>query len=146
MMMRAGLFDEQPRARELVWIMLAQRAARGLGSLYAQANIFTLQEARDFHVAWTPRGWMREDLDLLGFEQLLYLRQPGYGSCYLTGKYLLEQLLGEVGQSKGEDFVLKDFFAELDEVGLIPVSLIRWQMTGRDDQVRELLAEPPPVN
>lgn len=146
MTLRAGLYDEQPRARELVWIMLAQRAARGLGSLYAQANIFTLQQARDFHVAWTPRGWMREDLDLLGFEQLLYLRQPGYGSCYLTGKYLLEQLLGEIGQRDGEDFVLADFFAELDEVGLIPVSLIRWQMTGRDDQVRELLADPLPVH
>ncbi|MBP7419286.1 MAG: hypothetical protein KA911_11825, partial [Xanthomonadales bacterium] len=80
MMMHAGLYDAQPRAREIVWIMLAQRAARGLGSLYAHANEFTLKQAKDFHVAWTPRGWMREDLDLLGFEQLLYLRQPGYGT------------------------------------------------------------------
>ncbi|MGA9572703.1 MAG: DUF885 family protein, partial [Lysobacterales bacterium] len=44
MMMHAGLYADNPRARELVWIMLAARAARGLGSLYAQANIFTLKE------------------------------------------------------------------------------------------------------
>lgn len=140
--MRAGLYDDNPRARELVWIMLAQRAARGLGSLYAQANRFTLQEARDFHVAWTPRGWMREDLDLLGFEQLLYLRQPGYGTSYITGKYLMERLMAERGQQQGEDFELKSFFAEVDEAGVIPVSLIRWQLTGRDDEIRDLMAQP----
>jgi hypothetical protein len=137
--MHAGLYEENPRAREVVWIMLAQRAARGLGSLYAHANIFTMQQARDFHVARTPRGWMRDDLDLLGFEQLLYMRQPGYGSSYVTGKYLLERLLGQMGsQSKG-GIVLSDFFSQMDEQGVIPVSLIHWQLTGDGSQVPGLV-------
>ena len=130
MMMHAGLYDNNPRAREIVWIMLAQRAARGLGSLYAHANQFSLQEARNYHVKWTPNGWMREDLDLLGFEQLLYLRQPGYGSSYITGKYLIEQLITERSKQLGDAFNLKQFFAELDATGVIPVSLIRWELTG----------------
>lgn len=33
--MHAGLWDDNPRSKELVWIMLAQRCARGLASLYA---------------------------------------------------------------------------------------------------------------
>jgi uncharacterized protein (DUF885 family) len=131
MMLHAGLYDDQPRAREIVWIMLAQRAARGLGSLYAHANEFTMKEAADFHVKWTPRGWMRPDLDLLGFEQQLYLRQPGYGTSYITGKYLLEQLLQERSQQLGDNFSLYDWFAQVDAAGLIPVSLIRWEMTGK---------------
>ena len=139
MMMHAGLYDDNPRAREVVWIMLAQRAARGLGSLYAQSNIFTLQEARDFHVARTPRGWMREDLDLLGFEQLLYLRQPGYGTSYITGKYLIERLLAEMGRQSEEDIILSDFFGQVDQQGVIPVSLIHWQLTGDGEQVRSLM-------
>jgi len=139
MVMHAGLFDDNPRSRELVYIMLAQRAARGLGSLYAHANEFTMKEARDFHVAWTPRGWMREDLDLLGFEQQLYLRQPGYGTSYVTGKYLIERLLAERGRQLGEDFKLRDFFAEIDAAGVIPVSLLRWQLTGKDDEIRALM-------
>jgi len=139
MMMQAGLYDDNPRARELVWIMLAQRAARGLGSLFAQANIFTLQEARDFHVAHTPRGWMREDLDLLGFEQLLYLRQPGYGSSYVTGKYLIERMLAELGRQSEETIILSDFFGRVDQQGVIPVSLIHWQLTGDGAQVRSLM-------
>ena len=140
MMMHAGLYDAQPRAREIVWIMLAQRAARGLGSLYAHANEFTLKQAKDSHVAWTPRGWMREDLDLLGFEQLLYLRQPGYGTSYVVGKYQVERLLMERARQQGTDFNMRGFFAEVDAAGLIPVSLIRWQLTGEDDELQALLA------
>jgi hypothetical protein len=131
MTMHAGLYDHNPRARELQWIMLAQRAARGLGALYAQANEFTMKQAADFHVAWTPRGWMSPTLDLLGFEQHLYLRQPGYGTIYITGKYLIEQLWLDRSKQLGEDFRSSSMFAEFNETGLIPVSLIRWQLTGQ---------------
>jgi hypothetical protein len=134
-MLHAGLFDDSPRKRELVWVMLAQRAARGLASLLAQANEIDLQEAKDFQVRWTPRGWMREDLDLLGFEQQLYLRQPGYGTCYITGKHLLEDLMRERARQLGDAFTLKRWFEEVDGAGLIPVSLIRWQLTGQDGGV-----------
>ncbi len=129
-MLHAGLYDDNPRAKEIVWIMLAQRAARGLASLYAQANEFDLKQAKDFQVQWTPRGWMRPDLDLLGFEQQLYLRQPGYGSSYVTGKYLLEDLIRVRGKQLGDTFSMKRFFDEVNSAGMIPVSLIRWQLTG----------------
>ncbi len=137
-MLHAGLFDDQPRAREIVWIMLAQRAARGLASLYAQANLFDLQQAKAFQVKWTPRGWMRPDLDLLGFEQQLYLRQPGYGTSYVTGKHLLEDLMRVRADQLGKGFTVKRFFDEVNGAGMIPVSLIRWQLTGsrREDVLR----------
>lgn len=83
---------------------------------------------------------MREDLDLLGFEQLLYLRQPAYGTSYVTGKYMIERLLKEVAHERGEQFSLRGFFGDLDEAGMIPVSLIRWQMTGRDDEIRSMMS------
>ncbi len=135
MMLHAGYYDDNPRAREIVWIMLAQRAARGLGSLHAQANEFTMKEAADFHVEWTPRGWMRPDLDLLGFEQHLYLRQPGYGTSYVTGKYLLDELVKDRSKQLGDAFSTRRFFSELNAAGVIPVSLIRWQLTGKGDEI-----------
>jgi uncharacterized protein (DUF885 family) len=138
MMLHAGLYDDNPRAREVVWSMLAARAARGLASLYAQSNDFTMKQAADFHVEWTPRGWMRPDLDLLGFEQQLYLRQPGYGTSYITGKYLLEQLLAERSQQLGDAFTLSRYFTEVNAAGLIPVAMIRWEMTGRDDEIKAM--------
>ncbi len=133
MFMDAGLYDDDPRVREIVYIMIAQRAARGLGSLYAHANELTMEEAGGIHSEYTPRGWMKTEKDLLIFEQHLYLRQPGYGTSYITGKYLLEQVMADYARIKElrkEPFVLKDFFDELNANGNIPVSLSNWQMTG----------------
>ncbi len=134
-MLHAGLYDDNPRAKEIVWIMLAQRAARGLASLYAQANEFDLKQAKDFQVQWTPRGWMRPDLDLLGFEQQLYLRQPGYGTSYVTGKCLLDDLIRERSKQLGGTFSMRRFFDEVNSAGMIPVSLIRWQLTGEKEEL-----------
>lgn len=133
MFMDAGLYDDQPRSREIVYIMIAQRAARGLGSLYAQANIMTSEEAGYIHSEYTPRGWMKTEKDLLLFEQQLYLRQPGYGTSYITGKYLLENTLAEYArmkESKNEPFEMRAFFDQLNAVGNIPITLGRWEMTG----------------
>ena len=146
MFLHAGLYDDSPRSREIVWILLAERAARGLGSLYAHANERTMAEAGTLHVDWTPRGWMRTEPELLRFEQHLYLRQPGYGTSYVTGKYLLERLLAACGrqaEQRGEDFVLRDFFAEFNAAGSIPMSLIHWQMTGDGAEVEAMRTGAP---
>lgn len=139
MFMHAGLYDDTPRVREIVWIMMAQRAARGLGSLYAHANELTMKEAGQIHMDYTPRGWMKTEEKLLLFEQHLYLRQPGYGTSYITGKYLLERTLAEYGkvrEEQDEKFSLKAFFDELNSIGNIPIALGRWQMTGQDDDIK----------
>jgi|TARA_B110000438_G_scaffold303095_1_gene363120 hypothetical protein len=133
MFMHAGLYEDSPRSKEIIWIMIAQRAARGLGSLYAHANIMNMEEAGAVHVKWTPRGWMKREPHLLKFEQHLYLRQPGYGTCYITGKYLIERLMTESAQqleAEGKAFVLKDFLRKFNDAGNIPVELVRWEITG----------------
>lgn len=143
MFMQAGLYEESPRSRELVWIMLAQRAARGLGSLKAHANEMTMAEAGTVHVEWTPRGWMSNEPELLKFEQHLYLRQPGYGTSYVTGKYLLERLLAKRTQqmeAEGRDYSLAMFFTELRDAGSVPISLVHWQLTGDDSDIRKILS------
>ena len=136
-MMQAGLYDVSPRSRELVWTMLAARAARGLGNLYAHSNELTMAQAADMHVNWTPRGWMRRD-PLLGFEQHLYLRQPGYGASYVTGGRLMEETMAERARQLGDQFTIKRFFDEVNGVGMIPVSMVYWELTGDDRMVREL--------
>ncbi len=135
MMMHAGLFDERPRARELIWILLAQRAARALGGLHMHSNAWTMAQAISFASKWTPRGWLAEDGDLVRFEQHLYLQQPMYGSSYIIGKIQIEQLLAERSRQLGEAFTLKRFMDELNAVGVIPVSLIRWELTGEADEI-----------
>ena len=134
MFMQLGLYEDSPRSKEIVWIMLAQRAARGLGSLYAHANMMTMEEAGKVHVKWTPRGWMEREPHLLRFEQHLYLRQPGYGTCYITGKYLIERLItvrSKNLEKQGKEFNIKEFLKEYNDAGNIPVDLIQTEMTGQ---------------
>lgn len=131
LMMHVGLYDDNPRARELVWIMLANRAARGLASLYVQANQFTLEQAGEFQAEWTPRGWAKSNDSLTVFEQLLYLRQPGYGSCYITGKMLVDELITAYAHQQdlaGKPFVLRDFMDRFNNEGMIPIFPLESEM------------------
>ena len=129
--MQAGLYDDRPRSREIVWIMLANRAARGLASLHVQANDMTLAEAGRFHAEWTPRHWSDANSPLVGFEQLLYLRQPGYGPSYILGKLQLDDLLALAAHQadrEGRPFVLKDAWARIMSAGILPPALIKAEL------------------
>ncbi|MEE4246388.1 MAG: hypothetical protein V2I33_13345 [Kangiellaceae bacterium] len=148
-LMHAGLYDDSPRSRELVWIMLAQRAARGLGSLYAHANDMTMEQAGNIHMEWTPRGWMKTEPELLIFEQHLYLRQPGYGTSYVTGKALLDrslQAFAKQYEAVNQRFVLKDFFDQLSAIGCIPMALSHWQLTGDGSEVKAIFDNYQPLD
>ncbi|MCA4895264.1 MAG: hypothetical protein ING84_09700 [Cytophagales bacterium] len=142
MFMQSGLYNDDPRVKEIVYIMIAQRAARGLGSLYAHANELTMEAAGKIHADYTPRGWMKTEKELLIFEQHLYMRQPGYGSSYITGKYLLEGAMAEFArqkESQQQPFHVKDFFDQLNAIGSIPTSLGHWEMTGDKSQVEKAM-------
>lgn len=131
--MDAGLYEDSPRSREIVYIMIAQRAARGLGSLYAHANEMTMEEAGGIHSEYTPRGWMKTEKELLIFEQHLYLRQPGYGTSYITGKHLVKNALAEFAKTKeatGQPFEIKEFFDRMNAIGSVPTALGHWELTG----------------
>ena len=130
MMMQAGMFDTKPRSRELIYILLAERAARALGDLRMHANQMTLEEASAYASKYTPRNWLRMDGKLVRGEQHLYLQQPGYGTSYVIGKIQIEELLAEVTRQRGAAFSMREFMDTFTAAGLIPASLLAWEMTG----------------
>ena len=130
LMLQAGMFDARPRSRELIYVLLAERAARALGDLRMHANEFTLEEAARFASANTPRGWLRLDANTVRDEQHLYLQQPAYGTSYITGKIQVEELLAERRRQLGDRFAMKQFMDDFNAAGLIPASLLRWELTG----------------
>ncbi len=137
MFMHLGLLEGSPRSRELTWIMLAQRAARAISGLNLHGGEFDMEEAVGYAMEWTPRGWLTEGALVRG-EQSLYLRQPGYGTSYVVGKLQIEELLAEVAIQDGDDFSVKDFFDRFYASGVIPITLVRWEMTGEKDPVLDL--------
>jgi hypothetical protein len=130
LMLQAGMFDARPRSRELIYVLLGQRAARALGDLRMHANQMTLEQAATFAAANTPRGWLRLDANTVRSEQHLYLQQPAYGPSYIIGKIQVEGMLTARRRQLGDAFTLKRFMDEFNAVGLIPASLVHWELTG----------------
>ncbi len=137
MFLHLGLLAGSPRSRELTWIMLAQRAARALSGLRLHSGEFDMEEAVAHAMRWTPRGWLTEG-ELVRGEQHLYLRQPGYGTSYVVGKLQIEELLAEAALLDGPDFSVKGFFDRFYGAGVIPITLVRWELTGQKDPVLDL--------
>ena len=137
MLTQAGFLTDRPKTREINYILQAKRAARVLPELKMQANEWTFKEALASLTGRTPY-WMKSDDGIAMFDLELYLRQPGYGIGYYIGKVELEALIAEVGAAEGRDFNIGRFHDRFLEVGRIPISLIRWELTGKDDQVRTM--------
>jgi hypothetical protein len=145
LMMQAGMLDARPRSRELVYILLAERAARALGDLHMHSNESTLEQAAAFASESTPRGWLSLKGGLVRDEQFLYLQQPAYGTSYLIGKIEFEKLLAERRRQQGEAFRMRAFMDEFDAAGLVPMAMLRWELEDRmPDDVRRMLAPGRP--
>ena len=143
MMMAAGMFDRSPRSRELIYILVAERAARALGDLRMHSNEYTLEQAAAFTSANTPRGWLSLQGNLVRSEQHLYLQQPGYGISYVIGKVESEKTMQAVQRRLGETFTIRKFMDDFLAAGQIPISLLRWEVTGElTPDLRKMLARP----
>jgi hypothetical protein len=134
-MMNAGVIDDLPRVRELVYAFGIFRAARVPADVWLQLNEMNVQEVVDWWMERVP--WLDEDVARVDAE--IYLRRPpGYGLGYMIGMVQMQELLADRKRQLGGDFVLKDFHDSFLATGRLPLSLIRWEMTGLDDEVREL--------
>ena len=138
MMLGAGLFDKNPRARELVLNLLAFRAIRAIADLKLHSREWTVEDAIQYAVKTTPYGWVLPDGATIWGDMSIYLSQPGYGTSYVVGKIQVDKLLADYSRMKGYDAGLKPFLDELFAKGLIPQSLLRWEMTGLDDEMKIL--------
>jgi len=134
MIQQLGFLQDRPKAREINYILQAKRAARVKPELMMQANAWTYNEALTSLTTRTPY-WMGPDDAIARFDLELYLRQPGYGIGYYMGKVELEKLFAEVAAAQGRDFDIKQFHDDFLAIGRIPIALIRWEMTGRDDEI-----------
>jgi hypothetical protein len=133
--MNVGLLDDMPRVRELIYIFGIFRAARVPADVWLQLNEMTVDEVVAWWIERTP--WLEESVARVDAE--IYLRRPpGYGLGYAIGMLQMQQLLADRKRQLGDDFNLKEFHDTFMAAGRLPISLIRWEMTGLDDEVRDL--------
>ena len=137
LLMQAGVLDARPRkGREMEYLMNASHMSLAVPDMKMHANEINLTEARNLCAEIMPRGWSRPDERMVWFEMQSNLRNPGgFHSNVVTGKAYFMKLFREQAQALGDDFVIRDFVDEFLSSGTIPMSLIRWEMTGNSDDV-----------
>lgn len=136
-LIQAGLVKDSPRVRELFYAALIKRGSRFFAEIAMHTGQMTVDEANTYMMDWVP--FMEENLgryDLVG-----YLRRPGLGSMYLLGKTQIEQLISERAFQLGDEFDLGEFHDDFLSRGIIPITLIRWEMAGLDDSARAVWAD-----
>lgn len=138
--LEAGLLDDRPRVRELIYVFGIFRAARVPADVWLQQNEMTVEEVVEWWIARVP--WLDEHVARVDAE--IYLRRPpGYGLGYAIGMLQMQKLLADRKRQLGDGFDLKTFHDDFMAAGRLPISLIRWEMTGLDDEVGKLWSRRP---
>ena len=118
------------------YLMNASHMSLAIPDMKMHANEIDLTEARHLCAEIMPRGWSHPDERMVWFEMQSNQRNPGgFHSNVVTGKAYFMKLFREQAQAQGDDFVIRDFVDEFLSSGTIPMSLIRWEMTGNSGDV-----------
>jgi hypothetical protein len=137
MMMQAGLYDDSPRSRELIWEMSRLRAARVTVDVKLALGDLPLDQAAAYLAQRGPMDSRSAHDEAAGFSV-----SPGQAMTYQVGKLQIEALLAESRLLQGEAFSLRHFHDTLWLNGNVPLALQRWEMLGLDDEVRALDTGP----
>ncbi len=136
--LHSGIYEDRPRGEEVNLIAKAFRAVRGLADLKMHNNEFDLADALQFCYEETPYNWMIDGGHEVWFEMKTTLRAPGWHMGMVLGKIQMMSLIEDAAKVRGDDFVLGEFVDDFRALGMIPMSLVRWEMTGLTDEIEKL--------
>jgi uncharacterized protein (DUF885 family) len=129
MMLHAGLFDDSPRTREIIWNFMRLRALRVEVDVKLALGEFTMDQAADYLKDTVPM-----DSETAHAEAAMFASTPGQAISYQIGKLLIYDFLASAQRQKGEAFSLRAFHDSLWQNGNVPITLQRWEYLGlRDD-------------
>jgi len=137
-MLQLGFLDDVPRTKELYYIFQAARGVRDPAEANLHLNKWTIDQAVQYMMDKVP--YM--DADVARIDAAAYLRKPSGGLSYQMGKMQMFKLVGDREHQLGEKFNLREFNDAFFASGMIPISLIRWEITGLDDEVKEFWKVP----
>ena len=133
-------FIQGPRVREWMYSLHIMRAERVYSAVRFADGTMTPAALADHMMKSTP--WMEPHV-ARKHEVWRKFTDPAQVLTYQVGKTQIYKLLAEQRRDRGESFDLRAFHDRLLATGQIPISLARWEMTGRDDEVRHLWNHEP---
>jgi uncharacterized protein (DUF885 family) len=137
MLMRQGLYDDDPAARRQVLHLMRHRATRVGVDVALATGAMTLPEA----IAYFRKNAGIDEATARG-EATRFAMDPGQAIDYLVGKTQIEALVGLASDAPGPALPLRAFHDRLLSYGTVPFSTIRYEWFGDDAWLGQGVLEP----
>ncbi len=130
MMLHAGLFDDSPHTREIIWNFMRLRALRVEVDVKLALGEFTIDQAAEYLQNTVPM-----DSATAHGEAAAFATTPGQAISYEIGKLQIYDFLANAQRQKKDTFSLRAFHDFLWQNGNVPIALQRWEYLGLKDEV-----------
>jgi uncharacterized protein (DUF885 family) len=125
-MLQAGLFDDSPHTREIIYNFMRLRALRVEVDVKLALGEFTLDQAAKYLREKVPM-----DENTARQEAIAFSTGPGQAITYQIGKLQIMKFLAEARMQQGEKFNLRTFHDFVWKNGNVPIALQQWEYLGR---------------
>jgi uncharacterized protein (DUF885 family) len=133
MLLQAGLFDDSPRTREIIYNFARLRALRVEVDVRLALGEFSIAQAAEYLKNTVPM-----DAHTARGEAAFFASGPGQAISYQIGKLEIEKFLAEAHRRQGAQFDLRAFHDFLWRNGNVPIALQRWEYLGLKDELEIL--------
>lgn len=133
MMLDAGLYDDSPRSREIIYNFARLRALRVEVDVKLALGQFTITQAAEYLARTVPMDRRTAEGEAADFATA-----PGLGIAYEIGKLQIERMLADRRLEQGSKFTLREFHDYVWSNGNVPLSLQRWELLNLDDDIKRV--------
>jgi uncharacterized protein (DUF885 family) len=122
MMLQAGLFDDSPHTREIIYNFMRLRALRVEVDVKLALGEFTLEQAAQYLHEKVPM-----DEQTARQEAIAFSTNPGGAMTYQIGKLQILKFLADARMQEGDKFNLRAFHDFVWRNGNVPIALQEWE-------------------
>ncbi|MGH9346804.1 MAG: DUF885 family protein [Vicinamibacterales bacterium] len=127
-----------PRTRELVYVNMVIRAERiTLGLKMMEGDMSATEGYEAFRRVVPTVGKAPGIVPEIAMREVYGILTRGLDHCQ-TGKLQIYKILGDRKMQLKDKFDLREFHDQIIGLGSVPLSLLRWEITGLDDEVKQL--------
>ncbi len=133
LMLQAGLFDDNPRAREIIYNFMRLRALRVEVDVRLAVGQLDIEGGAEYLRSTVPmdEATARE-------EAAFFAATPGQGLTYQIGKLQVLSLVAAAARLRGAAFSLRETHDFLWRNGNVPIALQRWEHLGERGDIDRL--------
>ena len=136
LLLQYGLFEDSPKTREIIYSFMRLRALRVDVDINLAIGNYTIEDAGMYLASTVPMD-IQTGIQEAGF----FAYNPGQAITYQIGKLQIMKLIAEARIVLGDDFNLRAFHDYMMENGNVPITLMRYEYLGLDDELEELWPE-----